>query len=292
MGENFMLAGVAAGVSKTVAAPIERVKLLGQNQDEMIKQGRLDKPYSGVLDCTKRVLATEGVVPFWRGNLANVLRYFPTQALNFAFKDSIKAMFNVQKDASPATKFATNIASGGAAGTMSLLFVYSLDFARTRLANDAKGKGGERQFNGLIDVYVKTLKSDGIQGLYRGFTISAVGIFIYRGMYFGLFDTLKPFLGKDANVGLSFLLGWAVTVTAGLMSYPIDTVRRRMMMTSGGGVKYKGSVDCFRQVLKNEGFMSLMKGAGANILRGVAGAGVLAGFEKFQSLYIKWRISL
>merc|ERR1712008_414999 len=139
--ENFMLAGVAAGVSKTVAAPIERIKLLVQNQAEMIKQGRLDRP---------------------------------------------------------------------------------------------KGKGGERQFNGLIDVYVKTLKSDGIQGLYRGFTISAVGIFIYRGMYFGLFDTLKPILvgGKDASVAASFLLGWAVTVTAGLMSYPIDTIRRRMMMTS------------------------------------------------------------
>merc|ERR1712130_1095840 len=149
--ENFMLAGVAAGVSKTVAAPIERVKLLVQNQDEMIKQGCLDKPYSGVLDCTKRVLATEGIVPFWRGNLANVLRYFPTQALNFAFKDTIKALFATPKDASPATKFATNIASGGAAGTLSLLFVYSLDYARTRLANDAKGKGGERQFNGLID---------------------------------------------------------------------------------------------------------------------------------------------
>jgi len=290
--ENFMLSGVAAGVSKTAAAPIERVKLLVQNQDEMIKQGRLDKPYTGVLDCTKRVLATEGIVPFWRGNLANVLRYFPTQALNFAFKDTIKALFATPKDASPATKFATNIASGGAAGTLSLLFVYSLDFARTRLANDNKGKGGERQFNGLIDVYVKTLKSDGIQGIYRGFTISAVGIFIYRGMYFGLFDTLSPIIvGKDGNVGISFLLGWAVTVTAGLMSYPIDTIRRRMMMTSGGGVKYKGSVDCAMQIMKTEGFMSMMKGAGANILRGVAGAGVLAGFEKFQNLYIKWRTS-
>jgi len=288
--ENFMLAGVAAGVSKTFAAPIERVKLLVQNQDEMIKQGRLDKPYKGVIDCTSRVLKTEGVYPFWRGNLANVLRYFPTQALNFAFKDAIKALFAVPKGAGQARKFATNIASGGFAGTMSLLFVYSLDYARTRLANDAKGKGGERQFNGLVDVYVKTLKSDGIQGLYRGFTISAVGIFIYRGMYFGLYDTLKPLLlGKDAGVFLSFFLGWAVTVTAGLMSYPIDTVRRRMMMTSGGGVKYKGSMDCFLQVVKNEGFMSLMKGAGANILRGVAGAGVLAGFDKFQAMYIAWR---
>merc|ERR1712179_271464 len=290
--ENFMLAGVAAGVSKTVAAPIERVKLLVQNQDEMIKQGRLDRPYNGVMDCCSRVLKTEGVYPFWRGNLANVLRYFPTQALNFAFKDAIKVAFTTPKDAGQARKFTMNILSGGAAGTCSLLFVYSLDYARTRLANDAKGKGGERQFNGLIDVYTKTLKSDGIQGLYRGFAISAVGIFIYRGMYFGLFDTLKPLLlGDNANVTMSFLLGWGVTVTAGLMSYPIDTIRRRMMMTSGGGVKYKGSIDCGMQILKNEGFMSMMKGAGANVLRGVAGAGVLAGFDKFKAMYIAWRTS-
>ena len=136
-------------------------------------------------------------------------------------------------------------------------------------------------------MYVKTFKSDGNQGLYRGFTISAVGIFIYRGMYFGLYNTLKPLLlGEDAGVGISFLLGWAVTVTPGLMFYTIDTVRRRMMMTSGGGVKYKGSIDCFTTVCKNEGFMSLMKGAGANVLRGVAGAGFLAGFGKFKALYL------
>merc|ERR1711978_343432 len=290
--ENFALSGAAAIISKTAAAPIERVKLLVQNQDEMIKMGRLDKPYTGVVDCVQKTLRSEGVIPFWRGNLANVLRYFPTQALNFAFKDTIKAIFKTSKDAPTYMKFGTNILSGGFAGSLSLTFVYSLDYARTRLANDAKGKGGERQFNGLIDVYVKTLKSDGIQGLYRGFTISAVGIFIYRGMYFGLYDTLKPLLlGEDAGVLLSFLLGWGVTITAGLMSYPIDTIRRRMMMTSGSAVKYKGSVDCGLQILKNEGFMSMMKGAGANVLRGVAGAGVLAGFDAFKDIYVAWRLA-
>jgi len=291
--ENFMLSGVAAAVSKTAAAPIERVKLLVQNQDEMIKQGRLAEPYKGVVDCVQKTLRTEGVLPFWRGNLANVLRYFPTQALNFAFKDTIKAMFKTPKDAPNYLKFGTNILSGGFAGSMSLTFVYSLDYARTRLANDAKGKGGERQFNGLIDVYVKTIKTDGIQGLYRGFVISCVGIFIYRGMYFGLYDSLKPILLGDApSVALSFLLGWAVTITAGLMSYPIDTIRRRMMMTSGAAVKYKGSIDCGLQILKSEGFMSMMKGAGANVLRGVAGAGVLAGFDAFKDIYIKWRLTM
>lgn len=289
--ENFMLSGVAAGVSKTAAAPIERVKLLVQNQDEMIKQGRLAEPYKGVVDCVQKTLRTEGVIPFWRGNLANVLRYFPTQALNFAFKDTIKATFKVAKDAPQYVKFGTNIASGGMAGSLSLTLVYSLDFARTRLANDAKGKGGERQFNGLVDVYAKTLKTDGIQGLYRGFTISCVGIFIYRGMYFGLYDSLKPILlGADASLMWSFLLGWGVTIFSGLMSYPIDTVRRRMMMTSGSAVKYKGSMDCAVQVIKGEGFMSLMKGAGANVLRGVAGAGVLAGFDKFSAVYLAWRL--
>lgn len=288
--EEFMLSGVAAGVSKTAAAPIERIKLLVQNQDEMIKQGTLDRRYNGIVDCTKRTMASEGFGSFWRGNLANVLRYFPTQALNFAFKGQIKAMFATGKDASNVTKFATNIASGGFAGSMSLTVVYSLDFARTRLANDAKGKDGKRQFNGLIDVYKKTLASDGISGLYRGFAISCVGIFIYRGLYFGLYDTLKPmFLGPDASFLVSFLLGWAVTVVSGLASYPIDTVRRRMMMTSGTGVFYKSSLDCGMQVIKNEGFMSLMKGAGANVLRGIAGAGVLSGFDVVKKAYIDMR---
>jgi solute carrier family 25 (adenine nucleotide translocator) protein 4/5/6/31 len=288
--ENFMLSGVAAGVSKTVAAPIERVKLLVQNQDEMIKQGRLDKPYDGVMDCCKRTLASEGVAPFWRGNLANVLRYFPTQALNFAFKDTIKAAFATPKSAPQWQKFATNIASGGFAGSMSLTVVYSLDFARTRLANDAKGKDGKRQYNGLIDVYKKTLASDGIGGLYRGFVISCVGIFIYRGLYFGLYDSLKPIIvGDSGSAFVSFFLGWSVTIVSGLASYPIDTIRRRMMMTSGGGVKYNGAIDCGTQILKNEGFMSMMKGAGANVLRGVAGAGVLAGFDVVSAAYIRFR---
>lgn len=221
--------------------------------------------------------------------MANVLRYFPTQALNFAFKDKVKAMINVPKDASYATKVAGNIASGGIAGSMSLFFVYSLDFARTRLANDNKGKGGERQYNGLIDVYRKTLASDGIQGIYRGFVISCVGIFIYRGLYFGLYDSFKPLLGADPSFISTFLLGWGVTVGSGLASYPIDTVRRRMMMTAGTGTAYKGSIDCAQQVIKNEGFMSLMKGAGANVLRGVAGAGVLSGFDFVKKAYVAWR---
>ncbi|KAG2482048.1 hypothetical protein HYH03_018998 [Edaphochlamys debaryana] len=285
---DFLAGGVSAAVSKTAAAPIERVKLLIQNQDEMIKQGRLAAPYKGIGDCFARTIKDEGFGSLWRGNTANVIRYFPTQALNFAFKDKFKRMFGFNKDKEYWKWFAGNMASGGAAGAVSLSFVYSLDYARTRLANDAKSAkkgGGERQFNGLVDVYRKTIASDGVAGLYRGFNISCVGIVVYRGLYFGMYDSLKPvvLVGPLANnFGAAFLLGWSITIGAGLASYPIDTIRRRMMMTSGSAVKYRSSFHCFQEIVKNEGVKSMFKGAGANILRAVAGAGVLAGYDQLQ----------
>jgi len=285
------MGGVSAAVSKTAAAPIERVKLLIQNQDEMLKTGRLAEPYKGIGDCFRRVVSNEGFASLWRGNMANVIRYFPTQALNFAFKDYFKRMFGYSKEKDGYWKwFAGNLASGGAAGACSLFFVYSLDYARTRLANDnksAKKGGGERQFNGLIDVYKKTIATDGVAGLYRGFVISCVGIIVYRGLYFGLYDSLKPVVltGKlKGSLGASFLLGWAITIGAGLASYPLDTIRRRMMMTSGEAVKYNSSLHAFQVIVQKEGVKSLFKGAGANILRAVAGAGVLAGYDKLQEV--------
>ncbi|KAI1083777.1 mitochondrial carrier domain-containing protein [Whalleya microplaca] len=285
---DFLMGGVSAAVSKTAAAPIERVKLLIQNQDEMLKSGRLDRKYDGIAECFKRTTANEGVMSLWRGNTANVIRYFPTQALNFAFRDKFKKMFGFKKERDGyAWWMAGNLASGGAAGATSLLFVYSLDYARTRLANDAKNatKGGDRQFNGLIDVYRKTLASDGIGGLYRGFMPSVVGIIVYRGLYFGMYDSIKPVLlvgPLENNFLASFALGWCVTTGAGVASYPLDTIRRRMMMTSGEAVKYKGTLDAARQIVAAEGVKSLFKGAGANILRGVAGAGVLSIYDQLQ----------
>lgn len=77
---DFLMGGVAAAVSKTAAAPIERVKLLIQNQDEMLKSGRLSHPYQGVRECFARTVRDEGAISLWRGNVANVVRYFPTQA--------------------------------------------------------------------------------------------------------------------------------------------------------------------------------------------------------------------
>jgi len=293
--ENFALAGFAAVVSKTVAAPIERVKMVVQNQDEMLKRGTLKEGFTNPFQCFAWISKNEGILAFWKSNFTNCLRYFPTQALNFSFKGQIKKIPSLAKNKadSRGTKLAKNIFAGGMAGGGSLVVVYSLDYARTRLANDMKqvdkkgGSGGEREFSGLLDVYKKTFAADGFRGLYRGFNISFVGIFVYRGLYFGLYDTIMPMLPSDVSYMVRFLVGYAVTVFAGLASYPIDTIRRRMMMTSGGGVHYSSSFDCTMQILKNEGVKSYFKGAGANIMRGIAGAMVISGFDVVKRFYVQ-----
>ncbi|PIC49079.1 hypothetical protein B9Z55_007805 [Caenorhabditis nigoni] len=138
--------GTAAAISKTAVAPIERVKLLLQVQ-ETSKTITVDKRYKGIMDVLVRVPKEQGLSALWRGNLANVIRYFPTQALNFAFKDTYKNIFQkgVDRQKEFWKFFAGNLASGGAAGATSLCFVYPFDFARTRLAADV-GKGESREF--------------------------------------------------------------------------------------------------------------------------------------------------
>jgi len=298
--KDFVAGGISAAVSKTAVAPIERVKLLLQVQ-AVSKQITADKQYKGMIDCFVRIPKEQGFLSFWRGNMANVIRYFPTQALNFAFKDKFKALFlqGVDKKTQFWRYFVGNLASGGAAGASSLCFVYPLDFARTRLAADigkdnkpgadvAKGGGaGGRQYKGLLDCIGKTFKSDGLFGLYRGFGVSVQGIIIYRACYFGFYDTAKGMLPDPRNTPLiiSFIIAQCVTTVSGVISYPFDTVRRRMMMQSGLPVaerRYKSTLECWRKIAAEEGPKAFFKGALSNVLRGTGGALVLILYDEVK----------
>ncbi|XP_016806513.1 ADP/ATP translocase 4 isoform X2 [Pan troglodytes] len=197
-GKDLLAGGVAAAVSKTAVAPIERVKLLLQVQASS-KQISPEARYKGMVDCLVRIPREQGFFSFWRGNLANVIRYFPTQALNFAFKDKYKQLF-------------------------------------------MSGVNKEKQ--GLLPKPKKT-----------------------------------PFL-------VSFFIAQVVTTCSGILSYPFDTVRRRMMMQSGEAKRqYKGTLDCFVKIYQHEGISSFFHGAFSNVLRGTGGALVLVLYDKIKEFF-------
>ena len=289
--QDLAVGGTAAAISKTIVAPIERVKLLLQVQAAS-KQIAVEDQYKGIIDCFVRIPKEQGFTSFWRGNLANVIRYFPTQALNFAFKDTYKKVFlsGVDRKTQFWRYFLGNLASGGAAGATGLCFVYPLDFARTRLAADVGKDAGSREFTGLGNCIATIAKRDGVRGLYQGFGVSIQGIIVYRAAYFGTYDTAKGMLPdpKNTPIVISWLIAQTVTTGAGIISYPFDTVRRRMMMQSGRSKEdrmYKGTIDCWRKIYQQEGGNAFFKGAFSNILRGTGGALVLVLYDELKKLF-------
>lgn len=285
--QDFLIGGISGSIAKTLTAPIDRVKLILQLQKIMKTDG---EKYKGIVDCFSKTIKKEGFLSLWRGNMANIIRYFPTQALNFSIKGFVNRTFNpFDSKKEPLKFFLGNLMAGGVAGATSLLFVYPLDFARTRLGVDmGKGKG-DRQFTGIFDCCTKVAKKDGISGLYRGFGVSVAGIIVYRALYFGCYDAGKKFIFGDKERQASFWTKWAyaqlVTSVSELVSYPLDTVRRRLMLQSGRKeILYKGTLDCFKKIAVQEGFTGFFKGAFSNFVRSIGSSLVLVLYDEIQNI--------
>jgi len=287
---DFCIGGTVGGITKTLTAPIERVKLLIQTQDANPKiiSGEVER-YKGMLDCFRRVSAEQGVPAFWRGNGANVMRYFPQQAFNLSFKDTLKRIFpKYDSKTNFWGFFGVNLASAGLGAALSLCICYPLDFARTRLASDVGGK--EKTFNGIFDCLRKTAADTGPMAIYNGFGASVAGIVVYRGLQLGLFDTIMGLNPYQKDMGLKgFISGFLAAQFAGVVArpfnYPFDTVRRRLQMESEKPMEqrlYKGTLDCAKVILQKEGLGGMYKGVLADIVRGGFAAMVPLLYQKIK----------
>lgn len=284
---NLAAGGISGAVSKTITAPLEKVKLAIQNQDSdpRVLSGEM-KRYTGMGDAFKRHITELGPQSLWRGNFANCIRYVPTAAFNLAFKDNIKRLFpKYNKDTDFGKFAAAQIASGAAAGGATNTIVYPLIYVRTVLGADL---GKEKKYNGMIDCLKKTVQSNGFLSLYNGIGPSTLGIVVYRGAQFGLQDILKAFnpYQKDFSaIGLAskFCVAQVAVASSGVISYPFDTMQRRLQIEASkpaGEQLYSGMADCFAKILKTEGPGGFFKGALANVLRGTGAALVLVIYDE------------
>ncbi|KAL3500770.1 hypothetical protein ACH5RR_039863 [Cinchona calisaya] len=288
---DLMAGALMGGVVHTIVAPIERAKLLLQTQESNI--AILSGPhrrFKGMVDCIARTVREEGVLSLWRGNGSSVLRYYPSVALNFSLKDLYRNILRGQ-DNTFISGPSANFVAGSAAGCTTLIIIYPLDIAHTRLAADL-GRTETRQFRGIRHFLGTIYEKDGIQGIYRGLPASLQGMIVHRGLYFGGFDTIKEMMAEESKPELALWKRWvvaqAVTTSAGLVSYPLDTVRRRMMMQSGlEQPVYRSTLDCWRKIYKTEGLSSFYRGALSNIFRSTGAAAVLVLYDEIKR-FMNW----
>ncbi|XP_074270326.1 ADP,ATP carrier protein 1, mitochondrial-like [Silene latifolia] len=260
--------------SVTAVAPIERVYILMQCQNEMIKAGRLSTPYKGMEDCFRRTIKHEGVLSLWRGNSLNVLKHCHKNIFTFLMvKLPYWNYMDKKTDESPMWVLPFLLVPF-------YLSSYPLDYARVRLATDVKSAAplkfsldvsrnviGKRQFNDRSDVYKKTLQLDGLPGLYRGISVACIGHFAH--FMTNSFDPASR-NEKHNQKKPTLLAVMLFTLTVPVLFYPCITVSRRMMMTSGEARRYGGVLDAFYQIVKTEGVSSLFKGATPYMIHSIA----------------------
>jgi len=223
--------------------------------------------YEGFIDCIWRIYKKEGLLSFWKRR-DSVWRYSYTQALNFAFKDYFKNLFGFQKSDGFFQWATGNILSGSFASAVSFLLTNSTNFALVH----AQKKSGKK---------FPPIPSISSHFRRKGILLAVVDLMVYRGIYFGLYDTIKPSLPDlQNNLTVHFLLGFLVTSTAVIVSYPSNTILRRVLLSD------KSAISCGVDIVSKEGVLGLFKGmhSDKNIVRGVLGGGVLVGYDKLQFL--------
>jgi len=293
LASDLFIGGSIGAISKTIMAPVERVKLLMQTQDSnaAVLRGEVER-YKGISDCFSRVRSEQGVAAFWRGNLVNCLRYAPQQGSALAFNDFLNGVFPAYKSDTDFWKgFGVKLASGGIAGGLANTICYPFDFARTRLASDLAA--GQGQFKGIWDCIFTTVRNQGITGLYTGWSVTVMGAFVYRAGQLGCFkqiQDLNPYQKDKGTLGALSSFA-AVTIARTVVmpfNYPFDTVRRRMMLQSEKPLAervYKGSLDCFVQVWRKEGPQGMYKGMVPELFRGVGGSLVIVAYDRIKVIF-------
>ena len=320
------IAGAAAGAfSRTVVAPIDRVKLILQLRPTIISpvdngtssSSSHPKTLSVAQHRTawqifRAIVREEGTASLWRGNAPTLLIEAGSTALNFVFFDwyklashsfltSIEHQYpSFREDnngpGSKKRRIVRSFVSGGLAGGTTITFLYPLAFMRTRLAVDVGRTGqGERKFtNGMSDVMKKIWRSDGIKGFYKGYGIALVSVSMHRFVYLGGYDYIKSEFAataEGANAKMQIVERFAaaqfVSMAASTLHYPLDCVRRRLMMEAGrveGERRYRNTIHCFRRVMAEEGMRGFYLGLGPNLVRCVGSALVLVSYDELKSL--------
>lgn len=268
--------GCAGAMAKTLVAPIERVKLLLQ----------LGGPSSKTAwQVTTTIYREQGILSFWRGNGPNVIRQAGTVALNFMLMDYYKSLSAAFTDTHN-SKMGAAFISGGLAGGTCTTVLYPIDFLRTKLAMESSGR------TGMKHVIMSTLKTDGIKGMYQGYGIALLGVFIYRGLHLGGYDALKMQIAHykqstDLSWGERLVVAQTVSLLAGTVCYPIDSVRRRMMMQAGvprNERLYRNSIHAMRVIAVDEGVRGFFLGIGPNLVRSIGAALLLVVYDGVKEI--------
>lgn len=291
--KELLAGGIAGGVAKTAVAPLERVKILFQT-------GRADFQGIGLFGSFQKIIRTEGVLGFYRGNGASVARIVPYAALHYmAYEQYRRWIILGFPDINRGPVL--DLVSGSIAGGTAVLCTYPLDLVRTKLAYQViespklKFTGlssSDQVYHGIRDCMTKIYKNNGIRGLYRGVGPSLYGIFPYSGLKFYFYEAMKAHVPEEhkKDIVVKLACGSVAGLLGQTISYPLDVVRRQMQVqslsTSTEGAA-KGTFETLVMIVQNQGWRQLFSGLSINFLKVVPSVAIGFTVYDVMKLWLK-----
>lgn len=247
----------------------------------------------------------DGVRAFWRGNTAGCCRLGPYAGAKFYLFDSLQAKLLANNELDKAPSHVQRAMCGALAGLMATMITYPLEVVRTRMISQAlTPQAAHQQIRGVVQGVRLILYHEGLRGLYKGGCSAIVGAIPFEGVQFGCYEYLKSVSqrhqwpayrwpeGKTELDGVDyFVCGSIAGAIAQTVAYPFDTVKKRLQNQSAAprvrargyatkavapnATYYRGMVDCFQKVIRDEGFVALYRGTVPNLARIVPYAAVM-----------------
>lgn len=238
---DFLTGGFAGIISRTSTAPIERLRILRQNYPLQYQK------YS-VIDSLKYMYKRGGL---YKGNLTNCIRIFPQTAMQYSFFNILKKNSNIQNT------LINNFACGGIAGILSYTSIYPLESIRSKLSTQGKGA----KYTGILNCFYTSIRTGGLESLYRGSMISAIGMIPFQGLNFSLYYHFQNKYNLEKNKYKGLLSGSVSAMCAVTATYPFDTIKRRLQLSGEmGNPEYRNARHCFNYTISNYGVKGLYRG--------------------------------
>jgi len=232
----------------------------------------------------KKLQKQEGLLGFYKGNSASVIRIIPYAALHFMVYEQYRCWI-LNNCSLLGTGPFIDLLAGSAAGGTAVLCTYPLDLARTKLAYQVSATEGrcnyllgrpisQPTYNGIVDVFRSVYKEGGVRFLYRGLGPTMIGILPYAGLKFYTYEKLKSHVPEDSQK--SVILQLSCGALAGLFgqtfTYPLDVVRRQMQVqnlriSNHGDTKMKTTMQGLVNIIRNQGSRQLFAGLSLNYLK-------------------------
>lgn len=285
--QSIFCGGIAGVLSRTVTSPLEVVKVLSQ-------VGTPETRY-GFLRAFNRIYRNEGLKAFWKGNGISCLRLVPYSAIQMAaFHNLIAVLEDAHMPSNLSAK--SWMVAGSGSTLIAALLVYPADMLKTRLIIQNVNPSSSN-YCGIMHGFRKIWKTEGFMALYKGLFPTFLGVIPFAGgsfLAYEILDSSIPTPPGDMTPMYMFFSGCLAAAVAKTLSFPFDTIRKKMqaqsrILPNNGGVdvQFKGMTGAFVQTVKVNGITGLWRGLSANLLKIAPNAGIMfLSFEYSKRIFL------